>query len=391
MADSRPGAGQRRYAGCCPAGWVGAIVNRRLHLVGDDRLQVDEVSGAALSRYRVGTRLQSLPYATIHRAQRLADGEPVLVWKFGERYSRAAGFLEALQSLAGDDRAVGVPGVATVLDIGAIGEPSPIVYLVTQDAARGFLVGLLQSGGAPGVLATAGAVASALDGLHLRGLVHGDVQPATIAVDGSGRPLLVGQAVRMVVARVDPRAGWLELTRNFRPPESRQPLWPDRGTDLYGLAALTYYLLVGRPPDGAAELTPPSQLRPGLPQSVDRALLKALDRDPSARFATAGEFVTALRQRAVGPDRKAVARSRPTTTSPTARSEPGSSRPQPAQAQPQVAAQDSSGTGLITLTPLDPYEMDSKVRRRSGVLLLLGLVVVALVLVVLSVTGRISP
>jgi hypothetical protein len=361
------------------------MVPCRLHLVGDVRLQVDELSGAAPSRYRLGGRLQVLPYATIHRARRLADGEPVLVWKFQERYSRAAGFLEALESLAGDDRAIGVPGVARVLEIGAVDGPSPLVFLVTQDAARGFLVGLLQSGGAPGVLATAGALATALDGLHGRGLVHGDVQPATVAVDGAGRPLLVGQAVRMVVARVDPTAGWLELTRDFRPPESRQPLWPDRGTDLYGLAALTYYLLVGRPPDRAGTVTPPSQLRPGLPEPVDRALLQALARDPASRFATAGEFAAALRARGraaatAGPPRTVAAGGGQRASGSGAKASGNRSAPAAAP-----------GTGLITLQPVDPYEMDSKVRRRSGALLLLGLVAVALLLVILSATGRISP
>ena len=362
--------------------------------MGDDRLQVDELRDAAPGRYRLGDRLQSLPYATIHRARRLSDGEPVLLWKFEERYSRAGGFLEALESLAGDDRAIGVPGVARVLEIGAVDGESPLVFLVTQDAPGGFLVGLLRAGGAPGVLATAAALAAAIDGLHGRGLVHGDVQPATVAVDGAGRALLVGQAVRMVVARVDPGAEWLELTRGFRPPEAGQPLWPDRATDLYGLAALTYYLLAGRPPSRAGAVIPPSQLRPGLPDSVDRALLKALARDPTGRFATAGEFAAALRSGGSRPPAPSRASAVP---GPAARAGGGrsgavptpSSGPGPGAARAVPA--EPPGTSLIALKPLDPYEMDSTARRRSGALLLLGLAAVALLLVVLSATGRISP
>ena len=351
--------------------------------VGDIRLQVEEASGSGPGRYRLGERLQVLPYATVHRALRVADRRPVLLWRFGERYSAAAGFLEALQSLAGDDRAIGVPGVAQVLEIGAVEGMRPVVYLVTEDAARGFLVTLLRSGGAPGVLATANTLATALDGLHQRGLVHGDLQPATVAVDGAGRALLVSRAVRMVVARVDPSAGWLELTRGFRPPESRQPLWPDRSTDIYGLAALTYYLLVGRAPEQTGEVVPPSRLRPDLPPRIDQALLRALAREPSSRFGSAREFASALRERPAPRPSPAGSAQRPAAAA-------AGDRGQEVPTEPGADGQ-PPGTGLISLTHLDPFELDSRARRRSGLLMLLGMVAVALVLVVLSATGRISP
>ncbi|MHB1500316.1 MAG: serine/threonine protein kinase [Candidatus Dormibacteria bacterium] len=359
-------------------------------------MQVDEKTGRSVGRYRVGSRIQALPYASIHRATVIGHDRHLLLWLFGEQYSQAAGFLEALQRLAGDVRAADIPGVIRVLEVEAVEEPGPLVYLATEDPGGGFLVGLLQSGCAPGVLATARSLAVAIDGLHGRGLVHGDVQPATIAVDGHEDALLVGHSVRTVVARVQPRAGWLELTRDFRPPESRQPLWPTRATDLYGLAAVTYYLLVGRPPASGGAVTPPGQLRPGLPGSVDAALVRALAPDPASRFATAGEFAEALRpvsHRSSGGGRPARP---PNEAVPVAARPPGRVPKSPSAAErPEPAADGRQASGATTtalsLVPLESYEMRPRTRRRSGMLLLAGLVAVALILAVLAATGRISP
>ncbi|MGC2191682.1 MAG: hypothetical protein WA751_05060, partial [Candidatus Dormiibacterota bacterium] len=231
-------------------------------------VRVDELTGAAIGRYRVGGRLQVLPYATIHRGTLLADGRPVLVWTFQEPYASAAGFLEALQLLAGDRRARQVPGLLQVLEIGVQELRTPLVYLVTEDAANGFLVSLLQAGRAPGVFAITGRLARTVDQMHALGMVHGDIQPATVAIAGPG-PVLAGHSIRTVVSRVTPEAAWVDITRAFRPPEAPTSFGPIRASDLWGLAALVYYLLVGRPPAADGPPVPPGRLRPQLPTRVD--------------------------------------------------------------------------------------------------------------------------
>jgi serine/threonine protein kinase len=374
-------------------------------------MQVDQLTGNIIGRYRIGGRAEVLPYATIHRAQVLTDGRPVLLWAFASPYCEAAGFLEALQGIAGDRRAAGLPGLASVLEIGTWELPAPIVYLVSEDAGRGFLVGLLQAGRAPGVITTATAVGRALEQLHRRDLVHGDIQPAMVAVDSDGSPMLVGYGVRRVVARVNPSAEWLRMSGGFRPPGTNPTAAGSRADDLYGLAALTYYLLIGRPPAGGAATVPPGQARPQLPAQVDRAVMRALSTDPDSRYSSAEEFLDALRQRPAAP------RSSPAQT-PTSQPAPsesqlpsqerGSGRPDHSPAAtdaaistgPAVSTATSDRSGaypmepespsrsLISLVPLEPYEMAPELRRRSGIVLLAALVVLALVLLVLSITGR---
>ena len=75
---------------------------------------------------------------------------------------------------------------------------------------------------------------------------------------------------------------------------------------MYSLGALAYHLFAGRPPFagetpiaiGFAHVTetprPPRELRPDLPQSIERAIMQALEKDAGKRFADAAEFKRAL-------------------------------------------------------------------------------------------------
>lgn len=337
-----------------------------------------------MGRYLLRGRLQLLPYATVHRGVPSRGGDPVLVWVFREPYSSALGFLEALQRLAGDRRAAGIPGIAHTLEIGTLDVPGPLTYLVDEDAPGGFLVGLLQTGRAPGVLATVSALGQALDGLHRQRMVHGDVQPATVAVGAEGRPILVGLGIRTVVTRVNPRAAWLDATRGFRPPEARTD--PTPAADLYGLAALTYYLLVGRPPAAEGRIEPPTAIRSQLPASVDQVMLRALSPNPLDRFQSAGELVVALRSGITG---RAPAGARPAPARAPA-PHPPRPAPEPAAAHPwqTTGPSDNAASRGVSLIPAEPLELQPQIRRRSGIVLLGVLVALAIALLVLFATGR---
>lgn len=375
------------------------------------------MTGTSIGRYRLSGRMQSLPYGSVHRANVMANGRPVLIWTFREPYHQAMGFLEALQRLAGNHQATDVPGMAKVLEIGTEDLPTPLSYLVSEDAGEGFLMDLLRSGRAPGVIATTAALAQTLDGVHAKGLFHGDVQPSSVAMTSAGQILLTGFAIRTVVIRVTPSAAWIDMTRPFRPPEAQRGYEPTRRGDLFGLAALVYYLLVGRPPGHGAALEPPSQLRPELSPAVDRAVMRALAPNPAERFGSASEFLTELRRQpaaahnpaesagpATSPSRPASPPQQAPSPGPPvaseARRQEATSLKQPSPARtpgpdppwsttPSESSRRTTNTAL-SLVPMDPYEMEPEIRRRSGIILLGAVVVLAAVLLVLSLTGRLS-
>jgi eukaryotic-like serine/threonine-protein kinase len=149
----------------------------------------------------------------------------------------------------------------------------------------------------------------ALGHAHERGIVHCDLKPANLLLDEGGRVRVTDFGLARSLAEGTPWAAEVEGTAPFMAPEQASRCWGpiDRRTDVYGLGAVLFALLTGRPPvagrrlpDVLAEVisaTPviaPSRLRPGLSETVDALCRKCLAKRPEERFQTVHEVRAAL-------------------------------------------------------------------------------------------------
>jgi eukaryotic-like serine/threonine-protein kinase len=159
---------------------------------------------------------------------------------------------------------------------------------------------------------------SALEEAHSEGLIHRDLKPANIFASQRGgiydvtklidfglvvddvRPDLLQTAD---VKRVGPFAG----SPLYMAPEQASCESPlDARSDLYSLGATGYFLLTGRPPfEGTSPLRlmishardpvpPPSRWQPGLPDDLERVILRCLEKSPANRYGSAKELAMAL-------------------------------------------------------------------------------------------------
>ncbi len=154
-----------------------------------------------------------------------------------------------------------------------------------------------------------GQVGDALDYAHQRGVIHRDVKPANILVTREGQAILSDFGLVML----RDRASQATLGHSFGTPEYIAPeqaidsraAVPE--SDIYSLGGILYEMVTGRLPFEAEssislalkhiseEPTPPRQYVPTLPPAIESVMLRALAKEPSARFATAQEMVDALR------------------------------------------------------------------------------------------------
>ncbi|WP_152049432.1 serine/threonine-protein kinase [Tautonia marina] len=153
-------------------------------------------------------------------------------------------------------------------------------------------------------------VARAVHHAHRRGILHRDLKPSNILLDAEGEPMVAdfGLARDLDAEQSLTRTGDLIGSPPYMAPEQAAS---DRGdvtiaTDIYGLGAVLYALLTGRPPfRGATPLETLEQVRnrpPDPPSSpdgpVDRDLrtvcLKCLEKDPRDRYESAAELADDL-------------------------------------------------------------------------------------------------
>ncbi|MCG6957137.1 MAG: serine/threonine-protein kinase [Gemmatimonadetes bacterium] len=156
----------------------------------------------------------------------------------------------------------------------------------------------------------AAAVASALQAAHEQGVVHRDIKPANILLS-RGEPLVADFGIALAVRE----SGGNRLTETGLSVGTPYYMSPEQATgdrevgarsDVYALGCVTYEMLVGDPPHVGSTAqavlgkilteTPraPAAVRPAVPQNVDGAVLKALEKLPADRFPTAEAFAKAL-------------------------------------------------------------------------------------------------
>ena len=175
--------------------------------------------------------------------------------------------------------------------------------LFARRGARGLL--------AADVVAWALAAARALGRLHRLGVIHRDVKPGNLHLGEDGQLRLLDLGVALsgfeTAEQRDLHAG----TPSYMNPELWDGVPANSRSDLFALGVTLYQLLTGHLPYGEIEpyqtqryrrdAKPLSRLRPDVPIWLDHIVLKAVARDPKARFETAEEMMLALERGASRP------------------------------------------------------------------------------------------
>ncbi len=161
-------------------------------------------------------------------------------------------------------------------------------------------------------------VCSAVEYAHQRLVVHRDIKPSNILVNGDGTAKLLDFGIATVLSP-EPALATLSaaqmLTPDYASPEQIRGEPVTTSSDVYSLGVLLYRLLTGQSPYAKTKTTPHElahaicEMDPGAPSSVvgaserralhgdlDNIVLKALEKDPQLRYASAEQFSQDIRR-----------------------------------------------------------------------------------------------
>jgi serine/threonine protein kinase len=158
------------------------------------------------------------------------------------------------------------------------------------------------------ILPLAEQIAAALDFAHQAGIIHRDVKPGNILLDGDWALLSdFGLAKMMHIPSGLTHSSGVMGTPAYMSPEQAQGQPLDHRTDIYALGIILFEMLTGQIPHDAdtplaillkrinEPLPRPRQLKPELSEAVEQVLLKSLAANPAHRFQSAGDLYTALK------------------------------------------------------------------------------------------------
>jgi RNA polymerase sigma factor (sigma-70 family) len=152
-------------------------------------------------------------------------------------------------------------------------------------------------------------VCAALEHAHSMGVIHCDLKPANVLLDPDGSIRVTDFGLSRSLRGLTPWAALVEGTGPFMAPEQVSRAWGniDARTDVYGVGALLFTLLTGRPPwigqslaEILADVTStipviaPGRIRAEIPQSVSELCGKCLSKPPESRYQSVQDLRLAL-------------------------------------------------------------------------------------------------
>lgn len=280
---------------------------------------VIEIHLPAVAGYKLMKKLGEGTYGAVYLAENEKTGAEVAIKFFahgiGGQWQLLQAEVSQLAKLTAD------PGIVQLLDVRADATPP---YYVMAYAPGGSLAGRLEKG-QPLPLVEAlvilRQVAEALAYVHAKGVRHCDLKPGNVLLDAIGRAWLADFGQAHLSTDASPTLG----TFFYMAPEQANldKQIPDTRWDVYGLGAIAYAMLTGKPPredpvlrdELARTVELPHRLRRYREaihrqprpiahrrvRGMDRALAEIIDRcldlDPARRYRDAGAVLDALDRR----------------------------------------------------------------------------------------------
>jgi DNA-binding beta-propeller fold protein YncE len=252
----------------------------------------DPAIGSTLAGYRLDALIARGGMGVVYRATHLALDRPVALKVIARQFADDDGFRDRFLRESRLAARLDHPAVVPVFD--AREEDGELIVAMRLIKGGDLKKRIRASGPLPPAEAVAllSQVAGALDAAHAAGIVHRDVKPHNILLEGD-RAYLTDFGLAKALGDSGVLSGTSVVgTAEYMSPEQWRGESVGPAADIYSLGCVLYETLTGVAPFGRRE----GDAEPQMPHGLDAVIERAVAKNPADRYGTAGELIEAARE-----------------------------------------------------------------------------------------------
>ena len=269
------------------------------------------------NRYEILEEVGLGGMATVYKAKDHVLNRLVAVKVLKDEFTTDAEFVKRFNTEAQAAASLSHPNIVSIYDVGHE-EVINLYYIVMELVQGKTLKEIINS---EGVLTWKWAVniamqiASALEMAHKRGIVHRDIKPHNIIITEDGIAKVTDFGIAKAVSNSTITAfGTTIGSVHYFSPEQAKGGFTDAKSDLYSLGVVMFEMLTGKVPFDAdtpvsvalkhmqEDPKEPVELNSDIPTAVNQIVVKAMQKEPTARYQNATEMLHDLSKALKDPD-----------------------------------------------------------------------------------------
>ncbi|MEG2368740.1 MAG: Stk1 family PASTA domain-containing Ser/Thr kinase [Raoultibacter sp.] len=258
------------------------------------------------NRYKISDRIGIGGMAEVYRAQDSVLGRVVAVKVMLPQYAADPAFTQRFRQEAAAAANLQSPYIVNVYDWG---QDQGIYYIVMEYVRGSDLKTAIKERGAINqrkVAEIGSQVCQALSVAHNLDIIHRDIKPQNLMIQPDGNVKVMDFGIARAKNSVMTQTSSVLGTAHYVSPEQAQGKELTATSDIYSLGIVLYEAVTGRLPfDGPDAVSvamkqvndlpvSPREINPDIDIALEGIIMKALEKDPNRRFATAGEMKHAL-------------------------------------------------------------------------------------------------
>jgi len=255
-------------------------------------------------RYRLEKKIGSGGMADVWLATDTELDRDVAIKILHDRFAQDTEFVERFRREARSAAGLQHPNVVSIFDRG---EFRDTLFIAMEYVDGPQLKELVKGGmGVEDAIGFTRQILGAARFAHRKGIVHRDLKPQNVLIDEDGRARVTDFGIARGERSDITATGSVMGTAQYLSPEQAQGKETTPASDIYSIGVILYEALTGRVPfqgDSAVAVAlkqvseaprRPSALNPKIPPALDAVVMRALAKDPEARFKDADAFLKAL-------------------------------------------------------------------------------------------------